>query len=75
VAHGYNHNYLRGKDLEGCGSRPAWAKSLQDPISTSKKTGVWWHMLISPARQEAVGRRIKVLGWPLGKKHKTLPEK
>jgi hypothetical protein len=33
VAHTDNPCYLEGWDWEDCGSRPAWANSLRDPIS------------------------------------------
>jgi hypothetical protein len=35
-AHTYNPSYLGGKNQEDQGLRPAWAKSLQDHISTNK---------------------------------------
>jgi hypothetical protein len=40
-------SYLEGGDLEDCGLRPAQAKCLGDPISTSG----WaqWHMPVTPA--------------------------
>jgi hypothetical protein len=40
VAHACNTSYLEDWDWEDCSSRPAWAKSSQDPIS--KITGVKW---------------------------------
>jgi hypothetical protein len=42
VAHTYNPSYSGGRDQEDCGSKPAWAHSLQDPIlkKTHHKTGL-----------------------------------
>jgi hypothetical protein len=37
VAKAHNPSYLGGGDWEDCISRPAWAKSPQDPISINKK--------------------------------------
>jgi hypothetical protein len=34
-----NHNYLGGGDPKDCSTRPALAKSSQDPISADKN---WW---------------------------------
>jgi hypothetical protein len=42
VAHACNASYSGGRDQEDCSSKPAWANSLQDPISkksTTKKRG------------------------------------
>jgi hypothetical protein len=33
VAQAYNPSYSGGRDQEDRGSKPAWANSLQDPIS------------------------------------------
>jgi hypothetical protein len=32
VAHAYNPSYSGGRDHEDCGSKPAWANSLREPI-------------------------------------------
>jgi hypothetical protein len=40
VTHSYNHSYLGIRDQEDHGSKPAQAKSSQNPISTNKKLGV-----------------------------------
>jgi hypothetical protein len=32
VTHAYNPSYSGGQDQEDCGSKPAWANSLRDPI-------------------------------------------
>jgi hypothetical protein len=43
VAHACNPSYSGDRDQEDCGSRPAWAKSLRDPIleiPITKKG--WW---------------------------------
>jgi hypothetical protein len=32
VAHTCNPSYSGGRDQEDCGSKPAWANSLRDPI-------------------------------------------
>jgi hypothetical protein len=47
VAHTCNPSNSGDKDKEDCGSKPAWASSLQDPISktlithTHTKKGCW----------------------------------
>jgi hypothetical protein len=51
VAHFYNPSYSRGRDWEDHDSRPVWAKSSQDPISTNK-SWVWWHTPVVLAMQE-----------------------
>jgi hypothetical protein len=63
---------LGGEDQEDCGSRPAWEKSYQDPISTNKPGKVMhaWN----PSYMGDVGRRIVVQCW-LGKNHKILSKK
>jgi hypothetical protein len=38
VAQACNPSYLGGRDWEDNSLRPAWAKSLQDPISTNSWT-------------------------------------
>jgi hypothetical protein len=38
VAHTCNPSYSGGRDQEDGGSNPAWANSLQDPISEKKKS-------------------------------------
>jgi hypothetical protein len=38
VAHAYNPSYSGGSDQEDHGSKPAWANSLWDPISTKPIT-------------------------------------
>jgi hypothetical protein len=35
TAHTCNASYLRDKDQEDYGPRPAWAKSQQEPMSTN----------------------------------------
>jgi hypothetical protein len=43
VAHAYNPSYSGGIDQEGHGLKPAWANSLQDPISKKPITKKgWW---------------------------------
>jgi hypothetical protein len=45
MAHAYNPSYSGGRDQEDCGSKPAWANKLWDPISknpTQKKGLVEW---------------------------------
>jgi hypothetical protein len=37
MAHFCNPSYSGGRDLEDCGSKPAWANSLRDPILEKKK--------------------------------------
>jgi hypothetical protein len=37
VAHAYNPSYSRGRAQEEHSLKPAWANSLQDPISKKKK--------------------------------------
>jgi hypothetical protein len=41
VAQSYNPSYLGGENQEDQGSRSAWAKSSQDPISTNKSWKQW----------------------------------
>jgi hypothetical protein len=43
VAHTCNLSYLGGRNQEDHSSRPVWANSSQDPISTNKKLGVVVH--------------------------------
>jgi hypothetical protein len=37
VAHAYTPSYSGGRDQEDCGSRPAWAGMLRNPISGRSK--------------------------------------
>jgi hypothetical protein len=44
VAHACNPSYSGGRDQEGCGLKPTWANSSQDPIlkkPITKQMG-WW---------------------------------
>jgi hypothetical protein len=43
VTHIYNPSCLRDRDKEDHSLRSAWAKSLWDPLSTSKKLGMLTH--------------------------------
>jgi hypothetical protein len=47
----FNPSYSGGRDQKDHGSRLAWAKSWQDPISTNKKLGMVAPVI--PAIQEA----------------------
>jgi hypothetical protein len=51
VTHVYNTTYSGGRDWEDLGSRPAWAKHSQDPVSVNKS---WtrWHASVIPAIQK-----------------------
>jgi hypothetical protein len=43
VAHASNPNYSGGRDQEDRSSKPAWANSLQDPVSKKPFTEKgWW---------------------------------
>jgi hypothetical protein len=37
MAHACNPSYSRGRDQEDLGSEPAWANSLQDPMTKRQK--------------------------------------
>jgi hypothetical protein len=50
MVHACNPSYLRGRDQENHGSKPAWQKSSQDSIST--KSSVWWCTTIIPTTRE-----------------------
>jgi hypothetical protein len=59
-----NSNYLGGGDWEDHGSRLAWGKSLQEPISQSN---VWYGDIHAPvilAMQGSTNRRIMVQSGP-----------
>jgi hypothetical protein len=43
MAHACNPSYLGGRDQEDHGSRPAWAKSSQDPHLNQSKPGMMVH--------------------------------
>jgi hypothetical protein len=66
-AHTCNPSYQGGGDQEDHGSRPAWAKSSQDPISTNKKWGIVMHAC-HPSMWESEDHSS-------GHKHKTLSQK
>jgi hypothetical protein len=51
VADTCNPSYLGGRDKEDHGSKPAWVKSLQDPISTNEPVVQLWG---------STGRRVSV---------------
>jgi hypothetical protein len=57
-----NPSYLGGWDERDTGSRTAWAKSLQDPISTNSQAR--WHTPVIPATWGNENRRITVLSQP-----------
>jgi hypothetical protein len=42
VAHACNSNYPGGRNEEDCGSKPAWANSLRDPILKKSITKKGW---------------------------------
>jgi hypothetical protein len=43
VAHASNPSYLKGRDQEDQGLKPAWENSLRDPISKIPNTKKgWW---------------------------------
>jgi hypothetical protein len=42
VAHICNPSYSGGREQEGCGSKPAWANSSQDPILKKTIKKGWW---------------------------------
>jgi hypothetical protein len=46
VDHSCNPNYYEGRGCEDHSTRPAQAKSYQDPIS--RKKVVWWHETVIP---------------------------
>jgi hypothetical protein len=50
-------------EICGCGSRIAWAKSSQDPISTNDL--VYWHAPAIPATWERTNRNIVVQASPV----------
>jgi hypothetical protein len=58
MAHAYNPSYLGGGDWEGHNLRAALAKSLRDPISTSKS---WVYGIpLSPQLWRKAKNRIMV---------------
>jgi hypothetical protein len=59
AAHTCNPSYLGGRDREDRGSRPTWASSVREPISTNKSWAQWCLSII-PAMQGGINRRISV---------------
>jgi hypothetical protein len=62
AAQACNPRYLGGRGRQDCGSRPAWAKSFQDPISTNG--WVQWCVLFIPATPGSTNRRLLVQASP-----------
>jgi hypothetical protein len=56
VAQTYNPSQSGCGDWEDCGSRTAWTKSLQDPISTNG--WVQFYSPVIPAMQGSTNRRL-----------------
>jgi hypothetical protein len=56
VAHACNPRYIRGRDQEHHGSKPAWANSSRDPISKNpsqkRAGGVAQGVVQTPASQK-----------------------
>jgi hypothetical protein len=72
MAHTCKPSTLGGEDWKDSGSRPAWAKNYQDPISNNK-LGVVMHAWY-PNYTGSLSRRTAVQACP-GKKREILPEK
>jgi hypothetical protein len=66
----YNPNYSRGKDLEDCNSRPAWAKSLGDTHLNQQASCSDSLLLFQP--QWRHGQEDHSLRIALGKKSETI---
>jgi hypothetical protein len=59
VTQACNPSYSGGGDLGNLGSRPTWAKSFRDPLS-STNGWVWWYMPVFPTVWWSINRRIAV---------------
>jgi hypothetical protein len=63
VAHACNPSYSGGRQQEDCSSKPAWANSLQDPISKKHftKKGWWSGSRCKPWVQTSVLQKKRVI--------------
>jgi hypothetical protein len=64
MAYGYNPSYSGGRDQEDHGLKPAWANSLQDPVSKIliTKMGWWSGLRCRPWVQTPVLQKINNKG-------------